>query len=111
MKLALSDTHMTGFLATRPKYSPQPLTLRRPETPKWVLCQTFKTQMAEFHQGLHCLLRQNQSSEKEMYFFIFLEITICNPSIFTMNQPDLTVVTYRRFFLPKTTLHMQPTLS
>ena len=66
MKLTMSDTQMTGFLATRPKYSPQPLTLRRPEAPKWVLCQTVKTQMAEFHQGLHCLLRQNQSSEKEM---------------------------------------------
>ena len=28
-------------------------------------------QIVAFHQGLHCLLKQNQSSEKEMCFFFF----------------------------------------
>ena len=27
---------------------------------------------APFHQGLHCLLKQNQSSEKEIHFFFKL---------------------------------------
>ena len=30
---------------------------------------------ATFHQGLHCLLRQNQSSEKEYIFFESLPVT------------------------------------
>ena len=42
-----------------------------------------------FHQGLHCLLRQNQSSEKEMQYF--LEIITCDTSIYTMDHPDLIV--------------------
>ena len=41
------------------------LTLFKPETPKQVLRQMMKTQM-KFHHGLHYLLRQNQSSEKEI---------------------------------------------
>ena len=32
---------------------------------------------AAFHQGLHCLLRQKQSSEKEIQFN--LEILTCDP--------------------------------
>ena len=36
---------------------------------------------AAFHQGLHCLLRQEHSSEKKLQFH--LEIIICNPLIFT----------------------------
>ena len=43
-----------------------------------------------FHQGMHCLSRQNRSSEKTKYIYIFLIIT-CNPSIYTMDHPDLTV--------------------
>ena len=39
---------------------------------------------AAFHQGLHCLLRQNQSSEKEIYCF---EIIIFDPSISAMDLP------------------------
>ena len=35
---------------------------------------------AAFHQGMHCLLKQKQSSEKEIQFF--LEIITCN-------HPDL----------------------
>ena len=30
-----------------------------------------------FHQGLHCLLRQKQSSEKEKQYY--LEIITCDP--------------------------------
>ena len=40
-----------------------------------------------FHLGLHCLLRLRRSSEKEMQFY--LEIIMCHPSIYTMNQPKL----------------------
>ena len=32
-------------------------------------------QNAAFHQGLHCLLRQNRSSEKEIQYF--MEIITC----------------------------------
>ena len=49
---------------------------------------------AAFHQGLHCLLRQNQSSEKEVYFFFFLEIITCIPSIYKMARPDITVSSF-----------------
>ena len=38
-----------------------------------------------FHQGLHCLLRQKQSSKKEIH--LYLEIITCDPSIYTMNHP------------------------
>ena len=43
---------------------------------------------AAFHQGLHCLLRQNQSSEKEI--IIYLKTITYDPSIYTMDHPDLT---------------------
>ena len=47
-----------------------------------------------FHQDLQCLLRQNQSPEKEIYFF--LEgggggIITCDPSIYTIDHTDLTL--------------------
>ena len=45
---------------------------------------------AAFHQGLHCVLRQNKSSEKELYIFFF-EIITCNHSLCTMDRPDLTI--------------------
>ena len=41
-----------------------------------------------FHQGLHCMLSQNQSSEKHIYF---LENITCDPSIYTMDHSGLTV--------------------
>ena len=44
---------------------------------------------AAFHQGLHCLPRRNQSSEKETQSF--LEIINCDPSIYTMDCPDLNI--------------------
>ena len=40
---------------------------------------------AAFHQGLHCLLRKELSSEKETT--ILLEIITCDPSIYTMDHP------------------------
>ena len=42
---------------------------------------------AAFHLGLHCLLRQKQTSEKDIKFY--LEIITCDPLIFTMNHPKL----------------------
>ena len=42
-----------------------------------------------FHQGLQCLLKQNQSSEKEN-----LGIITCVPSIYTVDHPDLTVLSF-----------------
>ena len=44
---------------------------------------------AAFYQGRHCLLSQNQSSEKEIQY-LFENIS-CDPSIYTMEHPDLTV--------------------
>ena len=44
---------------------------------------------AAFHQFLHCFLRQNQSSAKEIQYF--LEIITSDPSIYTMNHPYLIV--------------------
>ena len=44
---------------------------------------------AAFHQGLCCLPCQNRSSEKEIQYF--LEILTCDPSIYIMHHPDLTV--------------------
>ena len=44
---------------------------------------------AAFHQGQHCLVRQNPTSGKEYY--IFLEIITCVPSIYVMDHPDLSV--------------------
>ena len=50
-------------------------------------------QIAAFHQNLHCLLSQNQSSEKKVQHF--LKIISCDPSIlYTMDHPDLTVSTF-----------------
>ena len=43
---------------------------------------------APFNQSLHCLLRQNQSSEK---YNVCLEIITCDPSIYKIDHHDLTV--------------------
>ena len=60
------------------------LTFGRPETPKLVLWQTVETQNAAFHAGSALFLRQNQSSDKEIYIFL-------KPSIYTMDHPDSAV--------------------
>ena len=41
---------------------------------------------AAFHHGLHCLPRQNPSSETEIQKF--LEIITYDPSIYTIDHPD-----------------------
>ena len=43
------------------------------------------------HQGLtlYCLLRRNQSSEKEKHVHFF-EIITCDPLLYIMDHPDLT---------------------
>ena len=43
---------------------------------------------AAFHQGLHCLQRQNQSSEEEIQF---KKNITCDPSIFKMDYPSCIV--------------------
>ena len=43
---------------------------------------------AAFHQGLHCLLRQNLSSEN------LLKIIACDPSIYTKDHPDPIVCSF-----------------
>ena len=43
----------------------------------------------------HCFLRQNWSSEKEIYFFN----NNCDPSIYTMDHPDAAV----RIFMENST--------
>ena len=57
---------------------------------------------AAFHQGLHCLLRQNQSSEKTIFFFFFFfggggggeGIITCYPSICTMDHHDFSLCSF-----------------
>ena len=49
---------------------------------------------AAFHQGLHCLLSQKRSSEKEIDFF-FLIIT-CDPLIYTMDHSKFIISNQRR---------------
>ena len=41
------------------------------------------------HQGLHCLLSRNRSSEKEIQYV--LESITCDPSIYTIDHPGLIV--------------------
>ena len=53
--------------------------------------------MRMWHFIRHCLLGQNQFSEKEIQYF--LEITICDPSIYTMNHPDLMYQTLWKLLL------------
>ena len=43
-----------------------------------------------FHQGLHCLLRQNLSSEKETQFY--LETITYALSMYTMDYPEFIVL-------------------
>ena len=42
-----------------------------------------------FHQGLHCLLKKIDLQRKKHN--IFLKIITCDPTIYTMDQSDLTV--------------------
>ena len=49
---------------------------------------------AAFHQDLQCLLRQKQSSEKEIQFH--LEIIACDPSNCTLDHPKFIVSNQRK---------------
>ena len=44
---------------------------------------------AAFYQGLHYLLRQNGSLEKEVKWFFFFGNYNIQPSMYTMDHPDL----------------------
>ena len=45
-----------------------------------------------FHRGLHCLLSQTRSSEKEIQYF--LEIITCDPPIYIIDHPYFTVLSF-----------------
>ena len=68
--------------------------------------QTVKTQMkcrvlmphnAEFHQDLHCLLRESRPSENEKQYVSEIIIHVCAhvPSVYTMGHTDLTVFNFK----------------
>ena len=50
---------------------------------------------AAFHQGLHCLLRQNQPSEKQIRYF--WEIITSDPSVYTMDHPDFIACSFMEY--------------
>ena len=52
---------------------------------------------AAFHQGLHCLLRQKQSSKKEIQYFG--EIITCDPLIYTVENSDFILCSFIAKFL------------
>ena len=47
---------------------------------------------AAFHQGLHCMLSQNQSLKKERQYFF--EIITCDSSIYLMDHPICIVCNF-----------------
>ena len=67
---------------------------------------------AAFHQGLHCFLRENRSSEKEIQYYF--EIITCDTSIYAMDHPDFIVCGFmensfglkRVKWLPRGNCHM-----
>ena len=68
-------------------YCDNPLQIRNPQT--GTLANSGNADempyYVAFHQGLHCLVRQNLSSDK---YNIFLEIITGDPSKYTMDHPD-----------------------
>ena len=52
-------------------------------------------QNAAFHQGMQCLLTQNQSLEKEIQ--CFLEDINCDSSIYTIDHPDFIVCNFMEY--------------
>ena len=42
--------------------------------------------VAQFHQLLHCLLRQKRFSKKEVQFYLHLKILTCDPTVYTMDH-------------------------
>ena len=49
-----------------------------------------------FDEGLHCLLRQNQSTDRDIQYV--LEIITCDPSIYIIDHPDLIVSSFMENF-------------
>ena len=84
-RIRFSDPQ-TNFLAIFSALA-LPLTLEGPETPKYVLRHTVKTQMK-------CHIMNCQSLEKEIQYF--LGIITCSPSIYTMDHSDLTCIIKRK---------------
>ena len=54
-------------------------------------------QNAAFHQDLHCLLLQKQSSEQEMQFYF--EIITCDPLMYAMDLPKFIVSIQKEEFI------------
>ena len=50
---------------------------------------------AAFHLGLHYLVRQSQSSKKEMQYF--LAVIIYDPSVYIKDHPDFVVCSFMEF--------------
>ena len=53
--------------------------------------------MAAFHQGLHSLVSQKTIFRERNIMFV--EIITCDPSIYTMDHPDLTVSSLMENFI------------
>ena len=55
---------------------------------------------ATFHQGMCCMLRQNQTSQKESYYISFWgEIITCDTSIYIMHQNCIKL--WGNFIVPR----------
>ena len=69
--------------------------IRNPSTGTW---QTVNTQIQRLHnrghQVLHYLLRYANSIFRERNAIFFMKIITCDPSIYTMDHPDLTVCNF-----------------
>ena len=62
-------------------------------------------EVAAFYQGLYYLLRQNQSSEKELKYFL-KSATSDHIYIYTMDHPDLFLYSFKvNFIVPKRVKH------
>ena len=49
---------------------------------------------AIFYQGLHCLLRQTRSSEKEIQYVLEIITCECDPSVYRMDHHDFVVSSF-----------------
>ena len=49
---------------------------------------------AIFYQGLHCLLRQTRSSEKEIQYVLEIITCECDPTIYKMDHHDIVVSSF-----------------
>ena len=69
-------------------------TLCGPETPKLELCQTVKTQMnchiMQHFIGVYTVCKDKIDLQRVLKKYNGLEIITCDPSIYTMDYPNLT---------------------